>query len=118
MKSEQVSIGNHLITYYIGQNAADNFDVIDKAESNTDLWFHAAAESSCHVVAILPSSVPLDKKTYRQMVKRGALLCKQHTNKIRSVDKTAIVYAPILNVKKGAVIGQVFIQEGGKQVYV
>jgi predicted ribosome quality control (RQC) complex YloA/Tae2 family protein len=118
MKSEQVSIGNHLITYYIGENAADNFDVIDKAESNADLWFHASEESSCHVVAILPSSTSLDKKIYRQMVKRGALLCKQHTNKIKSVVNTPIVYAPISKVKKGTVIGQVFIQEGGKQVCV
>ena len=42
MKQETVYFDNIVddVVYYIGTNASDNFDVIDKGRSD-DYWFHA-----------------------------------------------------------------------------
>lgn len=109
MKTESVFIArlNQSVTYHIGQNAKDNFAVIDSAESPLDIWFHAAAVSSCHVVCLVPSAV--DKKARHLIVKQGAVLCKSHTPKLRSMKNAEIIYTEIRNVKKTAVDGQVSV---------
>lgn len=93
---------NKNITFHIGQNKNDNFDIIDLAKPD-DLWFHSNNDSSCHVVAILPEDI--EKKDLRYIIKIGAMLCKTNTNKLKSLSDVEIIYTQIKNVKKTLVPG-------------
>lgn len=85
------------ITFYIGQNRHDNFNVIDKG-SSSDLWFHAKTDSSCHVVALIPEDIERNELKY--IIREGALLCKMNTNKLKDLHNVEIIYSQIKNVKK------------------
>ena len=95
------------ITFYIGQNKVDNFDIIDAAKSS-DLWFHAKEESSCHVVCELPDDI--EKKQLRYIVKIGALMCKQNTPKLKSIKEVDMIYTAIKNVTKNNLDGCVITE--------
>jgi len=99
MKTENLFIQglNRAITFYIGKNKNENFDVIDKGSSD-DLWFHANDVSSCHVVGIIPDDI--NKKDLKYIIKMGALLCKMNTNKLKSLDDVEILYTQIKNIEK------------------
>ena len=85
------------ITFYIGQNKNENFDVINKGNPE-DLWFHAHNISSCHVVAIIPNDI--SKPDRRYIIKTGALLCKKYTNKLACINSVEIGYTEIINIQK------------------
>ena len=70
----------------------ENFEVIDKC-SQDDLWFHAKNISSCHVVCQLPEK--LSKKEMSYIIKVGALLCKNNTNKLKICKNVEIIYTYI-----------------------
>jgi predicted ribosome quality control (RQC) complex YloA/Tae2 family protein len=108
MKTENVFIEplKREIIYYIGKNQKENFEVIDKGTKN-DLWFHAANESSCHVVCEVPDDI--DKSDMRYIIKIGALLCKSNTNKLKSQKDVKFIYTKIENVFKTEVEGCVQI---------
>jgi predicted ribosome quality control (RQC) complex YloA/Tae2 family protein len=95
------------ITFYIGKNQNDNFEVIDKGKSD-DLWFHAKDISSCHVVCDVPNDI--DKKDLRYIIVVGALLCKNNTNKLKSLKNVSILYTQIKNVTKTDINGCVITQ--------
>ena len=97
------------ITYYIGKNAKDNFDVIDMGNP-ADIWFHIANCSSCHVVMILSTIENITSKIYNTILKRGALLCKENTKKMVSLRNVDITYTTIQNVQKLKTLGSVHIQ--------
>jgi predicted ribosome quality control (RQC) complex YloA/Tae2 family protein len=99
MKKEVIDFEDFEITYYIGQNSKDNFAVIDKGFED-DLWFHSKSESSCHVVALLPTDLTLEKKELDMIIKKGATLCKMHTNKISNLNNVPIIYTEIKNITK------------------
>ena len=112
MKNENVYIPalKQSVVFYVGQNAHDNFAVIDQMQTDHDIWFHAdAGVSSCHVVARIDE--PLDKKSHRQIVKQGALLCKRHTAKLSRLSNVGIMYVPLHKVVKTRVAGTVTIQD-------
>lgn len=88
---------NREITFYIGQNKNENFDVIDMGKPD-DLWFHANEISSCHVVAIIPEGLKNKEKKY--IIKAGGLLCKKYTNKLKSSHDVEIIYTEIKNIEK------------------
>lgn len=94
---------NKNITFCIGQNAQDNFDVIDAA-SEEDMWFHVKDLPSCHVVAKIPEGI--DRKEMRSVIKRGAILCKQHS-KYKASDKLYIIYTRLKNIQKTDTPGSV-----------
>ena len=99
---------NTTFRYIVGQNAQDNFDIIDDADEN-DYWFHVQNEPSCHVICDLSKlSIPLDKKQLRYVLKQGSIICKQHS-KHKSMPETTIVYTQIKNVAKTNIIGQVSV---------
>lgn len=100
---------NREITFYIGENQNENFDVIDLGNPD-DLWFHVNKMSSCHVVAILPEDI--EKKDLRYIIKIGAMLCKSNTNKLKSLNNTEIIYAKIKHVVKTLIPGCVEILNG------
>jgi len=97
MKKEIVSIDDVVVVYYIGTNAVDNFAVIDMGDPH-DVWFHAKGISSCHVVAKFPEG--FDKQTMRAIIKKGALICKQNTSKLKSLNNVEIIYTKVKNVTK------------------
>ena len=93
------------IDYKIGLNANDNFDLIDSS-NNKDIWFHLSDTSSGHVIANIPLNSKYNKKQFRQIIKQGALVCKENS-KFKSHNNIEIVYTSIDNVVKTNVIGQV-----------
>ncbi len=108
MKEETVYFDNIAIVYYIGTNAEDNFAVIDRGGPD-DYWFHAKDVSSCHVVVKIPDDIDI-----RTIIKRGALICKQNTNKLRMLDDVEIMYTKVKNVIKTDVPGLVNINGSTK----
>ena len=93
------------ITFYIGENAQDNFDIIDKCDEN-DLWFHSKDQSSCHVVAIISDNIKqIKKQKMHSIIHYGALLCKQNTNKLVKQSNVEIIYTKIKNIQKTNVVG-------------
>ena len=102
------------VVYYIGTNAEDNFSVIDMGKPN-DYWFHATDCSSCHVVVQVPDE--LDKRGLRTILKRGARLCKENTNKLSKNANVEIRYTRVKNVTKTGVAGCVEFT-GGKSITV
>jgi predicted ribosome quality control (RQC) complex YloA/Tae2 family protein len=109
MKIENILIKSlkREITFYIGKNQNENFEVIDKGKTD-DLWFHAKDISSCHVVCEVPTDI--DKKDMRYIITVGALLCKSNTNKLKGLKNVNIVYTQIKNVTKTDVDGCVLTQ--------
>ena len=109
MKIENIYIDalKREFVFYIGQNKSENFEIIDMC-TLTDLWFHANNISSCHVVCKLPDK--FSKKELRYIVKVGALLCKNNTNKLKSVKNVEIIYTYIKNVVKTEIPGCVVAQ--------
>lgn len=110
------------IVYKIGYDSTNNFEIIDKADKD-DLWFHIKNESSCHVIACLKNiqytfrhdEFPnfydikfddLDKKQKLQIVKQGALLCKQYS-RFKSLQNVDVIYTKIQNVQKTDIVGKV-----------
>jgi len=89
------------ITYFIGKNAYDNFKIIDISNPN-DLWFHINNISSCHVIANIsePEYEFLTKKQLLTIIKKGALLCKQNTSKVKEEKKIEIIYTQVKNLVK------------------
>jgi predicted ribosome quality control (RQC) complex YloA/Tae2 family protein len=110
MKIEKILIQglDREITFIIGKNKIDNFAVIDMGSEN-DLWFHAKDITSCHVVCLL-SDTDIDKKDLRYIIKTGALLCKNNTNKLKSMKNVEIIYTQIKNITKTNVEGCVLTQ--------
>lgn len=110
MKIEKVLIQglDKEITFIIGKNKSENFEVIDMGGEN-DLWFHANDISSCHVVCLL-SDPDIDKKDLRYIIKTGALLCKNNTNKLKSMKNVEIIYTQIKNITKTDIDGCVLTQ--------
>ena len=104
MKTENIYIQplKREITFHIGKKQSENFEVIDKVKSD-DLWFHANHESSCHVVCEIPEEIT--KNELRYIIKVGALLCKNNTNKLKSLKNVEIIYTFIKNITKTNIEG-------------
>ena len=75
-------VDNTNITFFIGTNRGDNYNIIELSNSN-DLWFHANDDPSCHVIAVMPISV--NKRTKQKIITQGCLLCKQNTNALKRI---------------------------------
>lgn len=110
------------VIYKIGIDAKNNFEIIDDADKD-DIWFHLKNESSCHVIACLKNityttlddNMPncydlcfdeLEKKPKQQIIKQGALLCKQYS-RLKSIKNVEIIYTEIENVEKTNIVGTV-----------
>jgi predicted ribosome quality control (RQC) complex YloA/Tae2 family protein len=96
------------IEFRVGQNAQDNFDLIDDSGPD-DLWFHISKTSSCHVVASIPQNV-IDKKILKKIAVQGAVICKQHSN-YKSERDVHVIYTKIQNLVKTPTVGAVSVGE-------
>jgi len=113
MKTEVLFISglNREITFYVGQNQSENFDVIDMGVKE-DIWFHANNISSCHVVANIPKD--MSKKEMKYIIKAGALLCKMNTNKLKCLKNVEFIYTQIKDIEKTDVSGCVITKNHKK----
>jgi len=108
-KSVFIPAVNREIDYYVGENAQDNFDMLDLCKP-IDMWFHIHKESSCHVIANIPVDAKFNRNQISKIVTQGAVLCKQHS-KMKSRQNVEICYTRVINVVKTHVIGQVITKE-------
>jgi predicted ribosome quality control (RQC) complex YloA/Tae2 family protein len=96
------------IEFRVGQNAQDNFDLIDDS-SPDNLWFHIHGHASCHVVAAIQKGtegVQYDKKQLRHIATQGAVICKQHS-KYKSESNVRVMYTQIQHVFRTSIVGMV-----------
>jgi predicted ribosome quality control (RQC) complex YloA/Tae2 family protein len=108
MKTELFSVANieFPITFYIGRTQQENHSVLDLAKP-TDLWFHLADTSSCHVIAILPNGINRKERGY--IIRRGALICKQNTARAASQSRVAVAYTTVQDCIKSDIPGAVSV---------
>ena len=85
------------IVYKIGQNAQENWDLLDN--NANFVWFHLRSFPSCHVV------VETEDIT-EDVVVEGANLCLKNT-KYRNLKNVKVNYTPLKNIKKSDTIGAV-----------
>ena len=119
MKTAQIYIPkiNETITYTIGTNAQENFDIIDAA-NGSDLWFHVDNQPSCHVVASIPNAEKYNHKEIAYIAKQGACICKQYS-KYASQKKLPIIYSKIVDITKSQTqIGTVITNSNAKIIYI
>jgi predicted ribosome quality control (RQC) complex YloA/Tae2 family protein len=114
-KSIDIPKAGCFVDFHIGENAMDNFNVIDAADSN-DLWFHVDGHSSCHVIADISAIENINRKNIRYIVTQGAVLCKQHS-RYSNQKKVTITYARVADVEKTNTPGLVVVQNQ-KQVVI
>jgi len=101
------------LTYWIGENANDNWTCIDKANQN-DIWFHLADHPSAHVILRLSQE---DKLTVKRIAKQTlihcAQQCKLHSKfaDISAKNKMKVIYTEIKNVTKADKPGSVFTKK-------
>lgn len=86
----------------VGQNAQDNWDIIDISNQN-DIWFHLENNPSSHVILKIPTDC---KKIHKQTLLYCAMICKE-TSKFSHHKKLTIIYTEIKNITKGIDIGSV-----------
>ena len=117
------------VVYKVGKNAKNNFEIIDESHPE-DIWFHLSNDSSCHVIAVMnfdhynnihngvtdPEQMnlrykfkleDLNNKQKTQIIKQGALICKQYSNKYKSQKNVEVIYTNIENVSKTNIVGSV-----------
>lgn len=120
---------NETFIYKVGRNAKNNYEIIDESHPQ-DIWFHLSNDSSCHVIAVLNldhyNSIhndvndtekmnirynfkldDLNTKQKSQIIKQGALICKQYSNKYKSQKNVEVIYTNIENVCKTNRVGTV-----------
>lgn len=97
------------LVIWIGQNAIDNWAIIDKAEPY-DIWFHVENYPSSHIILRVP-----DKKSdiNKQSLIHCASLCKENS-KYSTHKKLSIIYTEIRNITKGTDPGSVFTKKTKK----
>ena len=113
MKTEIFIFKNTEYIIYIGQNKNENWDIIDAAEK-TDIWFHIEELASCHVILKNTNNLKL-RDIPRQVIKRCAYLCKINSSLIvKKMPKCDVIYAPISEVVKTGIVGQVEVKKYNK----
>jgi predicted ribosome quality control (RQC) complex YloA/Tae2 family protein len=119
MKTKEIYIEKigQVITFTIGTNAQENFDIIDAA-NETDLWFHVHEKPSGHVVAAIPDAEKYNHKEIAYIAKQGACVCKEYS-KYASQKKVPIIYSKIKDVTKSSTqIGSVTTNTNAKIIYI
>jgi len=99
------------IKYYIGQNARENWQILDAAIAinNNYIWFHLNSFASPYVImyATLDELVSTDISTC-QYLQFGAELCKANS-KYKFMKDIKIMYVPIKKLTRTGKVGEVDI---------
>ena len=97
------------ILYIIGENAQENWNILDfyKKENDKYIWFHLNSFSSGYV--IMCSTInDIDKSQLNDYLYYGAELCKNNT-KYRNLKNLKIIYTTLKKLSKTDTIGEVII---------
>ena len=97
VKIQEFMFDNKIYKISVGENAKDNWNLID-ASSPDDIWFHTSDYPSSHVVVDAP--IP------KQVIIRCCCICKSHS-KAKSIKNAEIIYTSIKNISKTNIVGQV-----------
>ncbi len=97
------------IKYVIGQNAKENYNILDQAyKINSDyIWFHLNSFPSCFVI-MYSTLYELKPNNIDDYLTHGANLCKQNT-KYRNFADLKICYTQLKKLKKTNKIGEIII---------
>jgi hypothetical protein len=125
MKIHNVSVDNRNFIIQIGNNAKENWILIDNADS-FDLWFHLDDKPSGHVIVkeilnknnLENSSNDYKNKYYGfpyELVIMAGEYCKMQS-KFKNT-KNKIIYTLVQNIKKGRDIGSVIV-ENSKNIFL
>jgi hypothetical protein len=98
------------VTYRIGRNAEDNTKLVSDSDKEW-VWFHLSGLTSCHVVACVT-------ETDKYIIKQGALLVKQFTNKYKSAKKLPVEYCRVKHLSHGLAAGSVCVNAENIKVIV
>lgn len=98
---------NNNINFYVGKNAKENWEMLNKFKQN-HIWFHLANFSSPYVI------MDSDDISKINLI-FGANLCKENSS-YKNFKKIKIIYCCLKQLKKGSKIGEVIIS--GKKNYL
>lgn len=93
-------------TCHIGENAKDNWNLLDQSDDN-DILFHLTSFPSCYV--ILKDGEKIDEV----ILEKSAKICLQNT-KYRRMKNVYVDYTPVSNAEKGEKIGELFYRSNRK----
>ena len=110
MKTIIYKIENVEYTIEIGQNAKENWDLVDNADLN-DLWFHLDNYPSAHIILGNNSSLFNLSDYHNQIISIASNHCKSYSKYGKKLHKVKIVYTQIKNLKKGKEIGSVIVSK-------
>ena len=104
------------ISFYIGENAEDNWDLFDKSKfiNNEYIWFHLNSFSSPHVI-MYSTIQELQNTNYIEFINFGSRLCLDNS-KYNYLKDCKIVYSPLKKLKKGEKVGEIIIS-GKKKLW-
>lgn len=104
------------IKFHRGENAIDNFDLLDKFKHNPDyIWLHLNSFSSCYIIIEIEKINLLKRTDYIDILNYAANLCKQNT-KYKNVPNIKVMWTTISKIIKSEKIGQVIIS--GKKNFI
>ena len=95
--------------FYIGENAQDNFELLDKFNDNQEyLWFHLNSFPSPYIIINITKSELMSNINKSLILKYACELCKNNS-KYKNLKNLKIIWTPIKNLKKTNNIGEVLI---------
>jgi hypothetical protein len=104
------------IKYYVGQNARENWQILDTAMSinNNYIWFHLNSFPSPYVImyATIEQLEGNDIST-NHYLQFGAELCREHS-KYKFLKDMKIMYVPIKKLTKTEKVGEVNVSGKAK----
>jgi len=108
------------IKFYVGQNAKENWDLLDRAkvENQNYIWFHLDSFPSPYVIMwstigdlekMIKEADKLDNITIDQFINYGANLCKEYS-KYKFLKDLKIMYTTVNKLTKTDTVGEVDIK--------
>lgn len=106
------------ITYHLGTNANDNWNILQNANQNW-IWFHLDNEPSPYVI-LTESLKELKKdkypKKWKSYIIKGGLLCKENSK--YNNRKINIIWTEVKNISKGTKPGEAIIKGKIKKICI
>lgn len=90
--------------FFVGQNASENWKLLDESEPD-DLFVHAAGAPSCYVIVVSRSRHNINFSI--EDIRYACTLCKSHSsNALKTKEQIEVMYVPVRDVRKGRMVGQ------------
>lgn len=104
----QIEYENYI--FYIGQNAKENWELLDKFYKINDeyIWFHLNSFPSPYVIVNTTINDLSKNSNINEVLLFGSQLCK-HYSKYKFLSNLKIIYTSLKKLKKTDKIGEVII---------